>query len=293
MANTLPHSKPIILKWVRTLLDNSANNSCTQKRNLKSNSTVRTSSKQRRGDPILNAENEFNGFSKKGITFLRQLKKNNDRDWFQTHKPLYDKELITPSKLFLASAAGPLKKIVPSLQITPRSMGRIYRDMRFSDDKTPYHTHLSFLFKDSRSRTELAPRLYFGFDPTGLAFGAGIFQFQTSERERFRMMITEGNTAKAFTKIMKDLRKKTKFEPRGKALKKLPLGFDAKHPNSEFYFYNGLYVVHEEDFPKAFFKKDFIAYLTKTYQPLVPFMNWMSEFSRSIPNTFDHKRFTE
>ena len=236
---------------------------------------------------------EFSGFSKKGIAFLRQLKKNNDRDWFKERKPIYDQELVAPSKLFLATAAGPLRKLVPSIKVTPRSMSRIYRDMRFSDDKTPYHTHLSFLFKDTRSRTEVAPRLYFGFDPTGLAFGGGVFQFTTAERERFRALITEGDTAREFTKIMKSIRKKTKFEPRGKALKKLPLGFDAKHPNSEFYFYNGLYLVYEEDFPQSFFKKDFITHLTKTYQPIIPFIDWMAEFSKSIPNTFDQRRFTD
>jgi len=229
----------------------------------------------------------FQGFSKKGISFLRALKKNNDRDWFQKRKPVYESELIAPSKSFLQDAVKPLKGLIPSLNVTPRSMSRIYRDVRFSDDKSPYHSHLAFLFRDLRGTEEFAPRLYMGFDPTGLAYGAGTFQFTTPQRDRFRTMITEGPSAKSFEAIMKKIRKTTGFEPRGKALKKFPVGFDPKHPNSEFLLYNGLYLVFEEDFPKSFFTKDFYKYLTKIYKPLVPFMDWMADFAQQAPRSME------
>ncbi|MCM0605999.1 MAG: DUF2461 family protein [Xanthomonadaceae bacterium] len=137
------------------------------------------------------------------MTFLRQLKKNNDREWFKERKPIFDQELIAPSKQFIASISKPLRSLVPTLQISPRSLSRIYRDMRFATDALLYLTYLSFMFKDSRRRTDLSPRFYFEFDPTGLAFGAGIFQFSISERERFRLLITECESAELFTKIIK------------------------------------------------------------------------------------------
>lgn len=228
----------------------------------------------------------FQGFEPHGIRFLKQLKKNNDRDWFNARKEIYLNHLVAPSKAFLQELSKSFAKHFPTLEVTSRSMGRIYRDTRFSDDKSPYHPWISFTIRDRRSPKEFTPRFYLGFDPTGLAFGAGIYSFSTAQRDTFRTLITEEPTAKSFREAVKKM-KKAGFEPRGKALKKIPLGFDPNHANAEFLLYNGLYMSLEEDLPKEFYTKDFVNYFTKKMKSATPLLNWMADFSKRSPRTLD------
>ena len=77
----------------------------------------------------------FQGFPKEGITFLKNLKRNNNRDWFQEHKKLYKTSLEEPAKAFLEE----MSDVLESLSGNPMTgkIFRIYRDVRFSNDKTP------------------------------------------------------------------------------------------------------------------------------------------------------------
>ena len=102
----------------------------------------------------------FDGFPKEGIRFLKRLKKNNNREWFNNHKSEYEDFVKLPMQSFIASIAAPLAKIAPEIDVNPRrSMFRIYRDTRFSKNKTPYKTHAAAVFHNHR----LAQGLLQGF----------------------------------------------------------------------------------------------------------------------------------
>ena len=85
-------------------------------------------------------------FTDEFFRFLRELKKNNNREWFQANKQRYEKEVRDPALQFIADFAPHLKKINSHFLADPRPNGgslfRIYRDIRFSADKSPYKTHL-------------------------------------------------------------------------------------------------------------------------------------------------------
>src|SRR5215469_12457433 len=85
----------------------------------------------------------FAGFSKAGMRFLADLAKHNDRSWFQPRKSIYEAELLEPLQALVADASEALRKAKIPIGATPtRSIFRIYRDIRFSRDKSPYKTNL-------------------------------------------------------------------------------------------------------------------------------------------------------
>ena len=91
-------------------------------------------------------------FSDKALTFLKQLKRNNKREWFQERKPQFDELLLNPMRELVEQMDVRLAAFAPEIIGSPkRSIFRIYRDTRFSKDKTPYKTHVACWFSHSRS----------------------------------------------------------------------------------------------------------------------------------------------
>src|SRR5689334_10086840 len=89
--------------------------------------------------------------------FLKDLKKNNSRLWFNKHKARYESEIKEPLLAFISAIGPGLKKVAPQLLADPRPVGgsmfRIYRDVRFSADKSPYKTHAAAQFRHVRGKS--------------------------------------------------------------------------------------------------------------------------------------------
>src|SRR6202165_1193173 len=98
------------------------------------------------GDGVARMSAKQSHFTPGLFDFLRQLKKNNNRDWFQKHKARYESEVRDPALRFINDVGPGLKKISPHLVADPRPVGgslfRINRDIRFSADKSPYKPNL-------------------------------------------------------------------------------------------------------------------------------------------------------
>lgn len=114
-------------------------------------------------------------FTEELFTFLKRLKRNNNREWFQRHKHEYEAHVRQPALRFLADFAGPLYQITPHLLADPRkSLFRIYRDTRFSHDKRPYKTHLAMRFSHS-GRDVHSPGFYLNIAPAECYAAAGLW----------------------------------------------------------------------------------------------------------------------
>ena len=91
----------------------------------------------------------FNGFTKETFRFFRDLENNNTKEWFQENRTLYEKNVMEPAQEYVMEMGERLKSISPKIVAIPKtdkSIFRIYRDVRFSKDKTPYKTHLGIFF---------------------------------------------------------------------------------------------------------------------------------------------------
>jgi uncharacterized protein (TIGR02453 family) len=157
--------------------------------------------------------------------FLRQLKRHNNREWFAKNKQRYEEVVRDPALLFIASFAPHLHKLSPHFVADPRpsrgSLFRIYRDTRFSADKTPFKTHLGIHFSHTSGKDAHAPVFYLHLEPDSCFAAAGVWHPDSSALTKIRTAIVA--EPKQWAKV------KGKLELEGDALKRPPRGFDPNH----------------------------------------------------------------
>jgi len=173
-------------------------------------------------------------FSPALFTFLKELKANNNREWFQDNKPRYEKHVKDPALRFIADFGGRLKKISPHFRADPRanggSMFRIYRDTRFSKDKTPYKTFTGIQFRHELGKSAHAPGFYLHLQPGEVFAAVGSWHPDSDVLRGIRESISEEPAAwrRAVGKRFRDV-----YALEGESLKRPPKGFDPEHPQLE------------------------------------------------------------
>lgn len=175
---------------------------------------------------------EFSSFKPSLVTFLRQLKKNNNREWFTENKARYEERVREPALDFISAMGQPLANITPYFVAVPRKTGgslmRPYRDTRFGKDKTPYKTNVGIQFRYEFGKDVHAPGFYLHIDPTDVFVGAGMWRPDTQPLRAIREAIVEDPKA---WKAARDQRTfKKHYELSGDQLKTAPRGFDREHP---------------------------------------------------------------
>ncbi|MBC7865818.1 MAG: DUF2461 domain-containing protein [Bacteroidia bacterium] len=207
------------------------------------------------------------------FTFLKTLKQNNDRDWFNAHKDRYLKELKNIAEFADALLFEMNKHDVIETESGKKSLHRIYRDVRFSKEKTPYNTHWGGSF--SRATKLRRGGYYFHLSP-GNSFAAGGFWGPNSEDlKRIRDEFSYDPTT--FRKIVKSKTFiKTFGTLKGEQLKTVPRGFDANDPAIDLLRYKQFLVVKKFT-DKEVMGKDFVKTINKTFIDMRPFLDFMSE----------------
>ena len=169
-------------------------------------------------------------FSPALFTFLKELRDNNNREWFQENKARYEKHVKDPALRFIADFGPKLKKISPHFRADPRANGgslfRIYRDTRFSKDKTPYKTHTGIQFRHELGKSAHAPGFYLHLQPGQVFAAVGSWHPESTVLRGVRESIAEDSAAwrRAVGKRFSDV-----FELEGDSLKRPPRGFDPEH----------------------------------------------------------------
>src|SRR5687767_14743211 len=130
-------------------------------------------------------------FTRRTLAFLRALKRNNDRDWFRARKPNYETYVRQPMVELLAWLQRDLRSFAPELVSDPKiSLYRIYRDTRFSGDKTPLKTHVAAHFPSRAFGRSGGAGLYLEVTPTWVWIGGGLYMPDTSELQAIREHIS-------------------------------------------------------------------------------------------------------
>ena len=175
---------------------------------------------------------KFEGFKPSLITFLRQLDKNNNREWFAENKDRYEALVREPVLDFISAMGQPLADITPYFVAVPKksggSMMRPYRDTRFAKDKTPYKTNVGIQFRYEFGKDVHAPGYYVHIDPNDVFIGAGIWHPDSKPLRAIREAIVDEPKAWRAARDNRAFRKH--FELTGSELKNAPRGFDKEHP---------------------------------------------------------------
>src|ERR671923_2362334 len=127
------------------------------------------------------------------FSFLVDLRANNNRDWFAANKHRYEEHVLEPALAFIDAFWPRLEKISPHFRADARPSGgslfRIYRDTRFSKDKTPYKTNTGMHFRHARAKDVHAPGFYLHLAPDQVFAGGGIWHPDTQTATRIRQAI--------------------------------------------------------------------------------------------------------
>ena len=188
----------------------------------------------------------FTGFRPEAIQFLADLASNNDRAWFQPRKAEYERLLKEPLEALITALGEQFASRGIPLRADPsRSPFRIYRDVRFSKDKSPYKTHVAASFgwagddgdvveRRSHSENVHASGGYFHLQPGESNVGGGVWHPETSrltafrqglvaDLDGFRAIVEEPRFRKTFGTVGDD----------GESLKRVPPGYPADHPAAD------------------------------------------------------------
>ena len=169
--------------------------------------------------------------------FLTDLEAHNDREWFAANKHRYDAHVLEPALAFIEDFAPRLEQISPHFRADPRKTGgslfRIYRDTRFSKDKTPYKTNTGMYFRHARAKDAHAPGFYLHLAPGQVFGGGGIWRPDTRTVTRIRQAIAADPSRWRSVTREPPFSERLDLGGADNALKRVPTGFDADHEFAE------------------------------------------------------------
>jgi uncharacterized protein (TIGR02453 family) len=220
-------------------------------------------------------KSEFRGFPPEALKFLRQLKRNNNREWFQAHKEIYELKIKAPMTELVLELGDTIQPLAPELFVEPkRALFRIYRDIRFSTDKSPYKTHVAAMFYPRVIPKNTGACLYFHIEPAEIMIAGGVYVPDSATQRALRQHIA-GNWEE-FQAITKERGFKKMFGGlQGERLVRLPSGYSADHPAIEVLRQKQFFVSRTEPPELAEDSKLFgrLLALFKAMLPLVQFLN--------------------
>ncbi|HEY2775214.1 MAG TPA: DUF2461 domain-containing protein [Candidatus Binatia bacterium] len=228
--------------------------------------------------PGKSAPAPFEGFPKDFHAFFRELAKHNEREWFQANKDRYLGSVLAPMVSFIAAMDLPLGRVADCFVADARtnggSMFRIYRDTRFSHDKTPYKTHAACHFRHEAGKDAHAPGFYVHLEPTRVFFGGGLWHPPGPELRKLREAIAEDPDR--WIAITKAPAFRRRFgEVRGDALKRPPQGFDPDHRLVEELKRTSYFAIQEAP-PAVILTKDFVRDVARCFEAMAPFMEFLT-----------------
>ena len=174
---------------------------------------------------------DFKGFRRKTFGFLKELEANNERDWFNANKARYEDAVLEPALDFISAMNPRLEKISDHFEAIPKRVGgslmRVYRDTRFSKDKTPYKTNIGIQFRHERGKDVHAPGFYLHIESTGCFLAAGMWHPEKDALAAIRDAIVE-NPAR-WKRVRDGKRFRGFFDLGGQSLKRPPRGYPQDH----------------------------------------------------------------
>ncbi len=173
-------------------------------------------------------------FSANTLKFLRALKRNNRREWFNAHRDDYEAEVRQPMFAIIERLAADFREFAPELVASPKaSMYRIYRDTRFSDNKTPYKTHVAAVFPTRGLLKHEGAGVYFHISPDDVWIGGGMYAPQPPQLFAVREHIA--GHVKQLRAIVESPGFRTHVGTLdGEKLKRVPRGFPNDHPAADY-----------------------------------------------------------
>lgn len=225
-------------------------------------------------------ETIFSGFPAEGRQFLRDLAANNNRDWFEANKDIYQSRLLGPAVDFVVAVGSRLAEIDPALRFDTRTNGqgtltRIYRDTRFSPDKSPYKTAIAGIFWDGVGKKMEQPGFGFHLSPDLLELMAGIFQFTKPQLAAYREAMVAEGPGEELAAALAAVQSAGDYTVNGAQFKRVPQGVDPDHPRAGLLRYGGLYVTPTGGVREGLGEPGLVDMVMDHFRLMAPLYHWL------------------
>src|SRR5437867_8752208 len=215
-------------------------------------------------------------FSVETLRFLRALKRNNRREWFNAHRDDYEAYVRRPMTAIVERLAEDFRAVAPELVASPKvSIYRIYRDTRFSENKTPYKTHVAAVFPCRSLPKHQGAGLYFHVSPDEVWIGGGMYAPEMSQLQAVREHIA-ANVRRLQAIVESPSFRRTIGALEGAQLQRVPRGFAKDHVAAEYLRYRQFLAGAE--FPPSFATNPrFYATVVKVFREVSPLVRFLNE----------------
>ena len=222
----------------------------------------------------------FTGYTQDALTFLEELDTNNNRDWFEANRQRYDKHLVEPTLSLIQTVGEALQEEIPEIKFDTAkngrgSLARIYRDIRFSKDKTPYNTYIRAHWWIGGKRKD-SPGFGLRFDHQEVGIIAGMYGFDKTMLQAYRVGVADDKLGRQLEKAIASVDSED-IEIHGKHYKRVPREFDADHPRAELLKHNSLYAVVSGLDANQVKDALFADYCVEQFLKMAPVLNWLTK----------------
>lgn len=228
----------------------------------------------------------FPGFPAEGIQFFRGLARNNNRDWFQPRKSIYEEQVKRPMRELVEAVNGALLGFAPEYMTDPgKAIYRIYRDTRFSKDKTPYKTHIAASFHRRGTTDHGDAGYYFAISDKEVAVGGGVYMPDPKALLAIRNHIADNHVelrrilrGRSLKELLGDLQ--------GEQLSRVPKGFCAEHAAADLLKFKR-FILYVELEPELATSPALYGEIVKRLRVMKPFLDFLTAPLRQRRRTLD------
>lgn len=216
----------------------------------------------------------FPGFPPEAPQFFRGLARNNRREWFQPRKTLFEEKVKQPMQALVAALNGELRKFAPAYVTDPgKAIYRIYRDTRFSKDKTPYKDHIAASFRRAGGGQNDGG-YYVAMSHKETAVGGGIYMPEPAALLAIRNHIAEHH--RELRRILRSRALRELFgEMHGEQLSRVPKGFPAEHPAADLLRFKR-FILYVELPAELATTPQFFPEIVKRFRAIQPFLDFVA-----------------
>jgi len=216
-------------------------------------------------------------FSPATLSFLKRLKRNNRREWFNARRDEYEAVVRGPMIAIVEQLALDMRAIAPELLVSPKhSIYRIYRDTRFSENKQPYKTHIAASFWPRELAKGVGAGMYFHVSPEGVWVGGGMYAPETPQLQAVREHIAAN--LRRFRSIVEAPAFKRGLDGglEGEQLQRVPRGFPKDHEAAQYLKYRQFLAGRE--FPARFATgAAFYSGVLGVFRQIAPLIRFLNE----------------
>jgi uncharacterized protein (TIGR02453 family) len=218
----------------------------------------------------------FTGFPQEGIDFFRKLARNNRREWFQPRKAIFEEQVKQPMLTLVEEVNRALSRFAPDYVTDPaKAVYRIYRDTRFSNDKTPYKDHIAASFHRGGLAAHGNGGYYFQVSHKSVGLGGGIYMPEpemllairnhiAARHEEFRKILAARTVRSLFGKL------------EGQQLSRVPKGFCSEHPAADLLRYK--YFILWTELPADLaVTPALLGEIVSRFRAMVPFLTFLTQ----------------